>query len=516
MQGFHQEVIGLLAGYAPVWLVGGAVRDYLLGTESKDMDLVSTLEIEKADEILREHGYRPHKIGAKFTTISLFQGEGRIDITCVTDLEQDARRRDFTINAMYMNPDNGQIFDPLDGRRDLKEKILRTCNQPEITFKQDPVRILRMVKLAVKLGFNIEDKVWSQAREQINLLVQTAKERVTAELAEILVLSEAEKAVNMLWDLSYWHVFIPELARLKGVVQNQYHSLDVWDHTMAVFRNTPQDLFLRLAGLFHDLGKWETASREYYLAGKLEYRDDNYWLEGCQIIGTRGKNELDYKLHPLLGKQVKMLGARLDHFPQVVQFKRLLSHEEVPQGLTQVENGKRHFLNHERASAKLAAEILKRYSFAMFFPGKGEKREKDLVELIANHMQATLIFMPELRGEPTRKPFRDRAAALVWQTCWNGREFELQKIHDFILLWRADFQAGKVHTEEQNEVLDKITGELIQIALWQNENLPKINWKNFRQFSVSQGIKGEELGIFKSRVRARAMQEMQIELNSHF
>ena len=516
MQKFHKEIIDVMAAHAPVWLVGGAVRDHLLGRESKDIDLVSSLEAQKADRLLREQGYRPHKIGAKFATLSLFGEKGKVDIVFAADLEQDARRRDFTVNAIYLNPSNGEIFDPLDGRQDLKEQVLRTCDQAEITFAQDPVRILRMVKLAVKLGFTIEDRTWYQGRKQINLLVETAKERVTAELAEILLLHDAEKAVNLLWDLGYWHAFVPELARLKGVVQNRYHSLDVWDHTMAVFRSTPQDLYLRLAGLFHDLGKWETASREYYLAGRLEYREQNYWIEDCQVIGTRGKRELEFKLGPLVGRQVKLLGARLDNYPHLIQFKRLLKEVEVPQGLTRVEDGKRHFLNHEKASAKLVAEILKRYAFAMFFPGKGQKREQDLLDLIANHMQATLTFMPELNGKPSKKSLRAKAAEFVWQTCWDGREFELQKIHDFVLLWKADYQAGKVHSEEQVKIFENIFLELIQIASWQNENLPKLNWEIFQDFSASQGIKGEKLGRFKNHVRAKAMQEMQVELSPQF
>ena len=174
----------------------------------------------------------------------------------------------------------------------------------------------------------------------------------------------------MLWDLGYWHAFVPELARLKGVVQNRYHSLDVWDHTMAVFRSTPQDLYLRLAGLFHDLGKWETASREYYLAGRLEYREQNYWIEDYQVIGTRGKRELEFKLGP--GWQTgQTVGGQDDNYPHLIQFKRLLRKWKCP-GFNAVEDGKRLF-NHE--GRPNSAEILK-YAFAMFFRVKGKNRSR--------------------------------------------------------------------------------------------------------------------------------------------
>ncbi|NLI91906.1 MAG: CCA tRNA nucleotidyltransferase [Peptococcaceae bacterium] len=516
MNDFQQKVIDTIAKYAPVWIVGGAVRDKLLGMDSRDIDLVTYMKPEYIDYILRENGFKPQQIGMRFKTFSLFEDGNRIDIVSTDDLGRDASQRDFTMNAIYMNPYTEELYDPWNGSKDLVERRLKTCGNALNRFREDPVRILRMVKFAVKLNMDIETETWDEAKDEVALLAGVSKERVTAEIAQILVLEEAEKAVRMLEEIGYWDVFVPELARLKGIVQNQYHSLDVWEHTLAVFRNTPRELFIRLAGLFHDVGKWEVASRECYLAGKLVLENQKYRIEDYQIIGTRGKRELEYKLKPLVGKNIKILGARLDQFPDIVQFKRVLIDEKGNRGITPVENGKRHFLNHEKASARILEDILKRYTFTMFFDGGGQKRERSLLKLVENHMQATLVFMPEFRGEQSRKSFRDRAAELVWNICWDGRDFELQNIHDFVVLWKADYEAGKVHNEDQNKIFERILKELITIALWQKENLPNIEWKPCLEFASGQGLSGQSLGRFIDFVRSKLMLEMVTELSPVF
>lgn len=516
MDDFQRKVIDILSEHSPVWIVGGAVRDKILGLEAHDIDIVCSVQSEKVENILREKGLNPLKLGVRFNTISLFEKGDRIDIVYADDLRVDAQRRDFTINAMYWNPYSNEIFDPLLGKKDLSEKVLRTCGNPEKCFREDPVRILRMVKFAVQYQMVIEKNTREEAVDLIALLVTVSKERVTAELAEILILDEAETAIKMLDKIGYLDVFIPELARLKGIVQNKYHSLDAWEHTLMVFRNTPQDLFLRLAGLFHDIGKWEVASRECYLVGKLRYVDNNYYIGEYKVIGTKGTMNLGAKLHPFLGKDIKILGARLDHFPETVQFKRVLKRENERGGLTFVENGKRHFLNHEKASAEILSDILKRYSFSMYFDGEGKRREEELLKLVEKHMVGTLAFMPEFRGEQTKGGFINRAAELVWEICWDGRGFGLHRIHDYIALWKADYEAGKIHSEDQNQMFEKIIDQLITIALWQKKKLSNINWEGFRKFIVAQGLKGQNIRRFQDFIRVEIMKEMQEELDQAF
>ncbi len=516
MNQFQQKVIESLANHAPVWIVGGAVRDGILGIIAKDMDLVTLLPAERVKDILGMAGLFPKKIGTKLATLSLFEGDSRIDIVSIDSLENDAQSRDFTINAIYQDPITNNIVDPLMGRKDLDDRILITCGSAAERFKEDSVRILRMVKFAIAYEMKIDKDTWEKAKESLPLLTEVSRERVTAELVDILILEDAEKAVLLLEELGYWSMYVPELARLKGIIQNQYHSLDVWDHTLAVFRNTPQDLFMRLAGLFHDIGKWEVASRECYVRGQLRLEGSDYWLDKYKLISTRSGKELEYKIKSFLGKDLIILGAKLDHYPEVVQFKRVIYGEPIPEGLTVKENGKRHFLNHEKSSSRLLMEILKRYSFAMFFDGAGQKREKDLLKIVDNHMRGTLTFMPEFRGERSRQSLRDRAAELSWYLCWDGRTFSLQNIHDFALLWKADYEAKKEHSDEENKIFEKLFRELIVVGIWQNDNFDKIEWDMFYKYALEKGLRDQQLGKFKESVQAKAMIEMNVKLDKVF
>lgn len=516
MNDFQEKVIESLAKHAPVWIVGGAVRDGILGFEAKDMDLVTTIPSGEAQSILSREGLYPKKLGANFSALSLFEKDNRIDIVPIESLEQDAQRRDFTINAIYQDPVSKEIIDPLTGCKDLEERVLKTCGSARERFQDDPLRILRMVRFAVEYDLQIAGDTWEKAQELLPSLAEVSRERITAELSEILTLNKAEKAVIMLYDLGYWDIYVPELARLKGIVQNQYHEFDVWDHTLAVFRNTPADLFLRLAGLFHDIGKWETASRECYVRGRLKYSDKEYRIDDYKLLGTRSSKELDFKIKPFIDKELTILGARLDHYPDTVQFKKIITGEQVRQGLTYKEKGKRHFLNHERASSVLLKDILKRFTFSMFFEGAGQRREKDLLKLVENHMQATLTFMLELRNEGSRQSFRGRAAELTWFLCWDGRVYNLQNIHDFVLLWKADFEAKKAHNDEENAVFEKIMKELIAVGLWQNDNLDKIDWSEFYIYSRDKGLEAIQMGRYKDLVRNKAMTEMNVKLDKVF
>jgi poly(A) polymerase len=236
--------------------------------------VVTKLESKTMERILEEPGYKVHRIGAEFETLSVFADSKRMDIISINDLETDAQRRDFSINCIYKDIVTKEIYDPFHGLDDLMNRNIKACGAPEDRFREDPVRILRMIRFAVKYNLAIEEKTWKSACDLLGLLKRTALERITAELVRILISTLVVEGIRLLDKLGYWDMFVPELARLKGLVQNEYHSLDAWEHTLAVLQATPNDLFLRLAALFHDLGKWEMASRECYLRGTLRKTAD--------------------------------------------------------------------------------------------------------------------------------------------------------------------------------------------------------------------------------------------------
>ena len=269
MQSFQQEVIQQVAQISPLYLVGGVIRDTLLKRPTKDVDVVIELPLEELEKNLRDWGYHPLRLGAKHPTISVIEAGERIDFNPFDgDIEIDALRLDFTINAIYQDVRSGEFIDPLGGIKDLEFKLLKACGDPDARFREDPIRILRLVRFGVKYGFEIEEETLIAAKNQVGGLAGTAVERISEELGRILTLEDPETGIRLLDEIGYWQAFLPELARLKGLVQNQYHAKDAWEHTLHVVRNTPARLILRLAGLFHDLGKWETASRECYAWGK--------------------------------------------------------------------------------------------------------------------------------------------------------------------------------------------------------------------------------------------------------
>lgn len=263
---FQQGILRKLSEYGQVYIVGGAVRDALLGIPSKDFDLVSVLSVQEIYTLLSDGGYNPHVMGAKQQTLSLFQGTDRMDIVSFDgEIKRDALHRDFTLNALYQDVRTGEIKDPLKGLEDLKTRRLKACGSADERFNEDPLRILRLVRLAIRHNFTIEPETWMAALDHVPDLKNVSHERVTVELGRILLLDEVDKALGLLNDLGYFQAYIPELARLTGVIQNQ-SCMDAWEHTCQVVKNTPVNVLLRLAALFHDLGTWKTAEEKRYFS----------------------------------------------------------------------------------------------------------------------------------------------------------------------------------------------------------------------------------------------------------
>ncbi|MDR3542151.1 MAG: CCA tRNA nucleotidyltransferase [Desulfosporosinus sp.] len=257
---FQQEILKRLSGLGAVYVVGGAVRDGQLGVPSKDVDAVAALSLPEIEMKLSNWGYTPHVIGANQQTVSLFRGTERLDIAAFSgEVETDALRRDFTLNAIYQDVRTGEIKDPLNGLDDLQARRVKACGSAADRFKEDPLRVLRLVRLAVRYGFDIESETWKAAVDHVPQIRKVSLERITEELGRILILDEIDKALGFLDELGYFQTYIPELARLKGLEQNRCPKINAWEHTRQVVKNTPSRVLLRLAALFLNLGEWETA-----------------------------------------------------------------------------------------------------------------------------------------------------------------------------------------------------------------------------------------------------------------
>lgn len=497
MTPFQKELFSRLSEITQAFLVGGAVRDQILNLIAKDADFVTELGLDELEQVLTRWGYKPFRIGAKYQTISVFHEGERIDFAeLIYDLETDALRRDFTINAIYQDIRSGELVDPLGGKRDLQEKCLRACGSPVDRIKEDPLRILRMVRFKVKYQLEIKDELLQAARTLIGLLENIASERITEELGRIMILEDVEEAVRLLDDIGYWQAYLPEFARLKGLAQNQYHSKDAWEHTLHVVRNTPPQVLLRFAGLFHDLGKWETASRECYAWGKLVGSGRDHQLGDFTILG---KN-----LQRWRGQYVEVHGARLDHYPEKIQVKHIRQSSIRRNGFDWVINGKRHFLGHEKESAKVAQRILPRFRFPMIL-GAGPSGEKELLWLIENHMSVTLAFMAELRGEGNLNQLHQKIRRFAWEKGWDGREYQKDRLLNLLELWRADFFGGKQRTPQDELIFEKLQKDIKSSAQFLEKRKQELHWGIFENFLREKNIKGKDIGEFKEIILETVM-----------
>lgn len=277
---FHQIAHVAGAEGMETYVIGGFVRDLLLGIQSKDMDfVVAGSGIEFAQKVgehlkcrrdvviyrnfgtamLRYKGIELEFVGARKES---YDRNSRKPIVENGTIEDDQKRRDFTINAMAisMNPGNyGELTDPFDGLKDLENKIIRTPLNPDITFSDDPLRMLRAVRFACRLGFKIEPETGEalfRNRERLKIL---SKERICDELNKIMMTSKPSVGFVQLEKSGLLELIIPQLCKLKGVeIKEGRGHKDNFFHTMQVLDNVAaqsDNLWLRWSALFHDIAK---------------------------------------------------------------------------------------------------------------------------------------------------------------------------------------------------------------------------------------------------------------------
>jgi tRNA nucleotidyltransferase (CCA-adding enzyme) len=270
---------------SPIYLVGGSVRDHLLGQEPKDYDFTTALLPDEVEARIIASGRKAYTIGKKFGTVGMkiklddgkyeyieittYRGEEYDQLTKSTlarsrkptvnfiiDIAQDLSRRDFTINALAMDR-NSNIKDYFGGKDDLTNKILRCVGVPKQRFKEDPLRILRAIRFATKYNLEIEPKTWEYVCKMKFELLRVSKERWVIELDKILGFENVKVGLNLLMESGILRVIIPELALQKDYDQNTpWHDFTLWEHTCRVVDNCPNDnLDLRWSALLHDIAK---------------------------------------------------------------------------------------------------------------------------------------------------------------------------------------------------------------------------------------------------------------------
>ena len=272
-----QRVVARLteAGH-DAYVVGGCVRDAIRGVDPQDWDIATDATPDEIQQLFAKSLYTN-----RFGTVVVRSGEHEVEVTtyrtetgytdhrrpdhvAFTDsLHEDLSRRDFTMNAMAWRPGKngtpGELVDPFGGQRDLDARILRAVGEPAERFREDALRMLRAVRFATLLDMRIDDRTAEAIRACAPLADTLSGERLNQEITKIMGAARPSVAFRMLSDVGLLAVICPELEECKKTPQDKVAAQDVFEHSLATVDATPaSDLVLRLAGLFHDIGKPET------------------------------------------------------------------------------------------------------------------------------------------------------------------------------------------------------------------------------------------------------------------
>lgn len=291
-----------------LYLVGGAVRDCLMGKDVHDYDFATNAKPEDVQKIFRhtipvglEHG----------TVLVLFQNEEfevttfrNADNTFANSINEDLKCRDFTINAFAYDISNGKIIDLFDGKKDLKNKMICAVDNPTARIQEDPLRMLRACRFAAVLEFCIEPKTIDAIKENVQLIQNVSAERIRDELCKLMTAAKPSCGLELMRTTGLLDIILPELMEGFGFEQNRFHKYDVYYHNVYSCDNAPaSNLEVRIAALLHDVAKPRTSHEKA--------NDDGNSFYNHEIIGSRMAGRIL--------KRLKFSTAQISHIKHLIK-----------------------------------------------------------------------------------------------------------------------------------------------------------------------------------------------------
>jgi tRNA nucleotidyltransferase (CCA-adding enzyme) len=255
------------------YLVGGGVRDMLVGRTPADFDIATDARPEEVLDLFGHTYAIPTGIKhgtvtvltsgvSRHVEVTTFRGEGAYldgrrpsSVTYTKSLEDDLARRDFTMNAVAYDPLDDRLVDPFDGRGDLGRRLIRAVGDPLARFNEDGLRPMRAVRQAAQLEFTIEAATHAAIPRTLEVVRKVSAERIRDEILKLLASPRPSHGLELMRETGLMDVVMPEMLEGVGCTQNRFHKHDVWGHTLAVVDATRGDAIVRLGALLHDVGK---------------------------------------------------------------------------------------------------------------------------------------------------------------------------------------------------------------------------------------------------------------------
>jgi poly(A) polymerase len=340
------QTIRTLRGHGfPAFLVGGCVRDRLLGINPKDFDIATCALPEEISQLFPT----AQLVGAHFgvsllvdspgvqVEIATFRREGSYSdgrrpdaVAFVADPELDARRRDFTVNGLFEDPLSGQILDFVGGRGDLEARCIRAIGEASLRFEEDHLRMLRAVRFAARLGFSIDTETLTSIRQQAGNITRISAERIREELLRILTEGNARYGLELLDQTGLLAVLLPEVKAFQGVVQPpEFHPEgDVWTHVLMMLEQLQKPTSTLAWGvLLHDVGKPPTFRRADRI--RFDGHDEVGAAMAEQILGRlKFANDDVAQISSLVANHMKFKDLKKMRVSTLKRFLRLPRFEE--------------------------------------------------------------------------------------------------------------------------------------------------------------------------------------------
>lgn len=332
-----------------VFVVGGFVRDLILGKESNDIDLLVEGDINAGIDFARwfcqkmniyKSGSNPVEYGLYGTAMLHYMGE---KIECVAPrsekykdgsrnpevesctIKDDCFRRDFTINSMFINVSTEELLDLSGmGLKDIKEQTICSTSEPDIIFKQDPLRMLRCIRFASRFGWGIEKDTWFGIIKNCDSIKTISQERINDEINKMLVGNKPSEAIGMLLKSNLLDKVLPDVYLLNNITQNKYHSGNAFEHTMAVVDKSLPLLVNRLSALYHDIGKLETRTETNGEVHFYSHEDIGAYMVEAILKGMKYPNETIRQVKLVTKNHMRLKGVG-DKIPSNKAMRKLQS-----------------------------------------------------------------------------------------------------------------------------------------------------------------------------------------------